>query len=121
MVKTHMDVYIFGYYFNFDSFWDFFIAAREWMLALPIIYQILVLVGLVALTVGSFSLIYYIVKAVFQLVFEILRILFKFIRSLFVPRKHHRPYHYRYDRPRKMSKPSRRYVRPPVETTIHNM
>ena len=109
-----MDVYIFGYYFNFDSFWDFFIAAREWMHALPIIYQILILVGLVALTVGSFSLVYYIVKAVFQLVFEIVRILFKFIRSLFIPRKHHRPYHYRYDRPRKMNKHSRRHMRPPV-------
>lgn len=109
-----MDVYILGYYFNFDSFWDFFIAAREWIHALPVIYQILILVGLVALTVGSFSLVYYIVKAVLQLVFEIVQILFKFIRSLFIPRKHHRSYHYRYDRPRKMCKPSRRYIRLPV-------
>ena len=109
-----MDVYIFGYYFNFDSFWDFFVATRDWIHTLPIIYQILILVGLVALTVGSFSLVYYIVKAVLQLVFEIFKILFKFIRSLFVPRKHHRPYHYRYDRPRKMRKPSRRYARPPT-------
>ncbi|MHA1561623.1 MAG: hypothetical protein ACTSPA_05805 [Promethearchaeota archaeon] len=109
-----MDVYIFGYYFNFDSFWDFFIEARNWMHGLPVIYQILILVGLVALTVGSFSLVYYIVKAVLQLVFEIVRILFKFIRSLFIPRKHHRSYHYRYDRPRKMNKPSRRHMRPPV-------
>jgi len=112
------DVYIFGYHFTFDSFWDFFITAREWMHTLPLIYQILILVGLVALTVGLFSLVFYIVKAVFQLVFEIFKILFNFIRSLFVPRKHHRHYHYRYDRPRKMSRPARKYTRPPAAPVV---
>lgn len=112
-----MDVYIFGYHYTFDSFWDFLFTSREWLYTLPVIYQILILVGLVAMTVGLFSLVFYIVKAVFQLVFEIIRILFKFIRSLFVPRKHHRPYHYKYDHPRKLSKPSRRYTRPPAPPT----
>ena len=109
-----MDVYIFGYHYTFDTFWDFLFTSREWLYTLPVIYQILVLVGIIALTVGLFSLVFYIVKAVFQLVFEIIRILVKFIRSLFVPRKHHRPYHYKYDHPRKLSKPSRRYTRPPA-------
>ncbi len=112
-----MDVYIFGYHYTFDSFWDFFISSREWLYTLPVIYQILILVGLVALTVGLFSLVFYIVKAVFQLVFEIIKILVKFIRSLFVPRKHHRHYHYKYDSPRKLDKPSRRYTRPPPSRT----
>ena len=106
-----MDVYIFGY--QYSGFWDFLFASREWLYTLPVIYQILVLVGIIALAVGIFSLVYYIVKAVFQLVFEIIKIIVKFIRSLIVPRKHHRPYHYKYDHPRRLSKPSRRYTRPP--------
>jgi len=116
-MPINTDVYIFGYHFTFDSFWDFFITTREWIHSLPPIYQILILVGIIALTVGSFSLVYYIVKAVLQLVFEIFKILFKFIRSLFVPRKHHRRYDYRYDRPRKLNRPSRRYTRPSTPPT----
>ena len=116
-MNINTNVYIFGVKYAFDSFWAFFIATREWIHTLPPIYQILLLVGLIAMTVGIFSLTFYIVKAVFQLVFEIIKLLVKFIRSLFVPRKHHRPYHYKYDHPKKMSKPSRRYARPPTPPT----
>ncbi|MHA1673229.1 MAG: hypothetical protein ACTSYI_06340 [Promethearchaeota archaeon] len=75
---THVTFFM----YEFESVIEAFLALRGWMYALPLISQILVLAGLVALTVGVFMLVYYIVKGSLVLVFEVIKGTLNIIKSL---------------------------------------
>jgi hypothetical protein len=63
-------------------FLEQFLASREWLLGLPVVYQVLVIAGLVALTVGILVLVFYIIKGVILLAIEIVKAVIKLIKSL---------------------------------------
>lgn len=75
---THVSIFM----YEFDSFIEAIMAFRGWLHALPMIYQILVLIGLVALTVGVLSLVYYAVKGAIILCIEIVKATINIIKSI---------------------------------------
>ncbi|MHA1521379.1 MAG: hypothetical protein ACTSRK_14440 [Promethearchaeota archaeon] len=68
--------------YEFESVIEAFLSLRGWVYALPVIYQVLVMAGLVALTVGVFMLVYYVVKGSLVLVFEIIKATLNILKSL---------------------------------------
>lgn len=78
-------------------------AFRGWLHSLPVLNQILIFIGLVALTVGFFTIIYYIIKGAFALSIELLRASINILKALIqsISRHIHAPKHY--------SQPTQRY------------
>jgi hypothetical protein len=62
---------------------DAFMAFKEWFTAADFLTQLLVIVGLVAVTVGIFALIYYIIKGVFWVLYQILKLFIELIKAIF--------------------------------------
>jgi hypothetical protein len=68
---------------EFDSFIDAFMAFFNFFHAQPGYTQILIIALLVAVTVGSIVLAYYIVKVVILLIVELFKLLIRFLKLIF--------------------------------------
>jgi hypothetical protein len=106
---THITFFI----YSFDSGLEALLALRGWIQALPLIYQILVFAGIVALTVGVLSIVYYIVKGAIVLAIELVKATFNLIKSLVEAIANHAraPPRYRYKKVHPIQPP--RPPRPP--------
>ena len=104
---------------GFSSFLETFINFRGWLHALPVLNQILVFIGLIALTVGIAVVLYYIIQGAFKLTFEVLKAIVHMIKGLLdafyrhatAPRHPRNPQHHRNSLPASspyLRKPARR-------------
>ncbi len=79
-----------------SSISETFLAFRGWLHSLPVFNQILIFIGLVALTVGFCTIIYYIVKGAFVLSIELLKTSINILKTIIqsISRHIHAPKHY---------------------------
>lgn len=68
---------------GFSYFLEFFANFQGWLHSLPMLNQILIFIGLVALTVGISVVIYYIIKGAFKLTFEVIKAAVHILKGFF--------------------------------------
>lgn len=65
------------------GFWETFMSMKDWFMGLDLIFQILTIAVLTAITVGVLVLVFYILKGVFYLIGQMFKLMIEVIKAIF--------------------------------------
>lgn len=65
------------------GFWETFMSMKDWFMGLDLIFQILTIAVLTAVTVGVLVLVFYIIKGIFYLIVQMFKLLIEVIKLIF--------------------------------------